>query len=226
MLLKKMKKMKNKKRIVPILAMVIMCIVFAIIVRKSGEPLSVDTILRYTPQNKICAVGILLVFFALKSLTVVFPLSILYIASGILFQPIIAVLVSTAGFVITITIPYWIGRYSGKRTIQEICKKYPKAGQVAEYQEQNVSFACSITRIVGFLPCDIVSVYFGACGTAYSMFLLAGIAGSLLSIVTTTLLGEKISDPFSIEFLIVLLCRIAVSISAVVINYQLNKKKK
>ena len=79
---------------------------------------------------------------------------------------------------------------------------------------------------MGFLPCDIVSVYFGACGTAYSMFLLAGIAGSLLSIVTTTLLGEKISDPFSIEFLIVLLCRIAVSISAVVINYQLNKKKK
>ena len=177
MLLKKMKKMKNKKRIVPIVAMVIMCIVFAIIVRKSGEPLSVDTILRYTPQNKICAVGILLGFFALKSLTVVFPLSILYIASGILFQPIIAVLVSTAGFVITITIPYWIGRYSGKRTIQEICKKYPKAGQVAEYQEQNVSFACFITRIVGFLPCDIVSVYFGACGTAYSMFLLAGIAG-------------------------------------------------
>ena len=58
------------------------------------------------------------------------------------------------------------------------------------------------------------------------MFLLAGIAGSLLSIVTTTLLGEKISDPFSIEFLIVLLCRIAVLISAVVINYQLNKKKK
>lgn len=91
MLLKKMKKMKNKKRIVPIVAMVIMCIVFAIIVRKSGEPLSVDTILRYTPQNKICAVGILLGFFALKSLTVVFPLSILYIASGILFQPIIAV---------------------------------------------------------------------------------------------------------------------------------------
>lgn len=45
MLLKKMKKMKNKKRIVPIVAMVIMCIVFAIIVRKSGEPLSVDTML-------------------------------------------------------------------------------------------------------------------------------------------------------------------------------------
>ena len=56
---------EKQKRIVPIVAMVIMCIVFAIIVRKSGEPLSVDTILRYTPQNKICAVGILLGFFLL-----------------------------------------------------------------------------------------------------------------------------------------------------------------
>ena len=47
----------------------------------------------------------------------------------------------------------------------------------------------------------------------------------MLSIATTTLLGEKISDPFSIEFIIVLLCRIIVSIGAVAINYKLNKKK-
>lgn len=77
--------MKNRKRIIPIVAMVIMCIVLTIVVRKSGEPLSVETILRYTPKNEILAVGIVLAFFALKSLTIIFPLSILYLASGILF---------------------------------------------------------------------------------------------------------------------------------------------
>ena len=79
------------------------------------------------------------------------------------------------------------------------------AEQVAKYQETNTFFACFITRIVGFLPGDIVSIYFGACGTAYGIYLAAGITGSLLSIITTTLLGEKISDPFSVEFMIVLL---------------------
>ena len=79
---------------------------------------------------------------------------------------------------------------------------------------------------MGFLPGDIVSIYFGACDTAYLIYLVAGVSGSLLSIITTTLLGEKISDPFSVEFMIVLLCRILVSVGAVVINYQLNQKKK
>ena len=185
-----------------------------------------NTILRYTPENAMLAAGIVLLLFALKSLTVVFPLSILYLESGILFQPVIAVLISTVGLAITITIPYWIGRYSGKQIVQKICQKYPKAEMVAKYQRTNPFFACFITRIVGFLPGDIVSIYFGACDTVYLIYLAAGVSGSLLSIITTTLLGEKISTPFSVEFMIVLLCRILVSVGAVVINYQLNQKKK
>lgn len=101
--------MKNKKRLVPIAAILIMGIVFTVIVKKSGQPLSVNTILRYTPENTILA---------------------------------------------------------------------------------------------------------------------AGVAGSLLSIITTTLLGEKISDPFSVEFMVVLLCRILVSVGAVLINCRLNPRKK
>ena len=218
--------MKNKRKLIPIAAIVLMGIVFTVIVKKSSEPLSVNTILRYTPENAMLAAGIVLLLFALKSLTVVFPLSILYLASGIIFQPVIAVLISTVGLAITITIPYWIGKYSGKQIVQEICQKYPKAEMVAKYQRTNPFFACFITRIVGFLPGDIVSIYFGACDTAYLIYLAAGVSGSLLSIITTTLLGEKISTPFSVEFMIVLLCRILVSVGAVVINYQLNQKKK
>ena len=218
--------MKNKRKLIPIAAIVLMGIVFTVIVKKSSEPLSVNTILRYTPENAMLAAGIVLLLFALKSLTVVFPLSILYLVSGIIFQPVIAVLISTVGLAITITIPYWIGKYSGKQIVQEICQKYPKAGMIAQYQRTNTFFACFITRIVGFLPGDIVSIYFGACDTAYLIYLAAGVSGSLLSIITTTLLGEKISTPFSVEFMIVLLCRILVSVGAVVINYQLNQKKK
>lgn len=107
------------------------------------------------------------------------PLSILYLASGILFSPTLAVLVSTAGLAVAITIPYWLGRFSGKHIADEIFEKYPKAGQIAAFQTENTFFACFITRIVGFLPGDIVSLYFGACKTPYSIYLLAGVLGSL-----------------------------------------------
>lgn len=217
--------MKNIKRLIPIIAIIIMGIILTVAVKKSGETLSVNTILRYTSQSTVLAAIIILSFFALKSLTVVFPLSILYLASGILFQPWVAVLISTAGLAITITIPYWIDRYSGEQTVQKICRKYPKAEQIVTYQETNTFFACFITRIVGFLPCDVVSLYFGACDTVYPVYLAAGISGSLLSIITTTLLGAEISNPLSLPFIIVLLCRIGVSVCAIAINCRLNRMK-
>lgn len=68
--------MKNKKKLIPIVAIVLMGIVFTAIVKKSSEPLSVNTILRYTPENAMLAAGIVLLLFALKSLTVVSPLLI------------------------------------------------------------------------------------------------------------------------------------------------------
>ncbi len=43
--------MKNKKKLIPIAAIVLMGIVFMVIVKNSSEPLSVNTILRYTPEN-------------------------------------------------------------------------------------------------------------------------------------------------------------------------------
>jgi len=213
------------RKIIPVIAICIIGIMLTVIVKKSGHPLTVDTILEYTPDNTLLAIVVMLTFFALKSLTVVLPLSVLYFACGMMFSPFSALLVSTAGLAVTITIPYLIGKYAGKQTVKCICEKYPKAAQVAVYQQKNNFFACFITRIVGFLPGDIVSLYFGACDAPYAEYLAAGIAGSMLSIVTTTLLGEKINNPFSVEFLIILLCRVAVSAVAVVINHVINYKK-
>lgn len=218
--------MKKLKKVIPIIAICLMAVILTVLVKQSGQPLSVSTIVKYTPDNLVLAVLLLLLFFALKSLTFVMPISVLYLASGVIFPSALAVLVSTLGLAITITVPYWIGRYSGNDAVREIRRRYPKAEQVAEYQETNPFFACFITRIVGFLPADVVSLYFGACGLKYPLYLSAGVAGSLLSIVTTTLLGEKISNPFSVEFVVVLVCRILVSVGAVVLNYRLNRRKK
>lgn len=85
-------------------------------------------------------------------------------------------------------------------------------------------FACFITRIIGFLPGDIVSIYFGACNTNFPVYLLGGISGCLLSIITTTILGEKLNNPFTKEFLIVLIIRIFVVIVAFVLNNKLKNK--
>ena len=212
------------KKLTPLAAIILMTLIILVIIRKSEEPLSVKTILKYTPENIILAACVLVLFFALKSLTIMFPLSLLYSSSGVLFTPFIAVIVSMIGLATTITIPYWIGRYSGEDIIRYIETRYPKVQKLTGYQDENAFFVCFITRIVGILPGDIVSLYFGACGAKFTTYLTAGISGSLLSIVTTTLLGTKLSNPFSIEFIMVLLLRILVSAGTVVLKHYMNKR--
>ena len=212
------------KKLTPLAAIILMTLIILVIIRKSEEPLSVKAILKYTPENIILAACVLVLFFALKSLTIMFPLSLLYFSSGVLFTPFIAVIVSMIGLATTITIPYWIGRYSGEDIIRYIETRYPKVQKLTGYQDENAFFVCFITRIVGILPGDIVSLYFGACGAKFTTYLTAGISGSLLSIVTTTLLGTKLSNPFSIEFIMVLLLRILVSAGTVVLKHYMNKR--
>ena len=137
--------MKKLRKIIPVIAICIIGIMLTVIVKKSGHPLTVDTIIEYTPDNTLLAIVVMLTFFALKSLTVVLPLSVLYFACGMMFSPFSALLVSTAGLAVTITIPYLIGKYAGKQTVKSICEKYPKAAQVAVYQHKNNFFACFIT---------------------------------------------------------------------------------
>ena len=97
-------------------------------VRQRNES-GLNAILEYTPDNTLLAIVVMLTFFALKSLTVVLPLSVLYLTCGMMFSPFSALLVSTAGLAVTITIPYLIGKYAGKQTVKSICEKYPKAAQ-------------------------------------------------------------------------------------------------
>lgn len=218
------KKKRKYTKLIPLAAVILMSLILFVVIKKSNVPLSVETILKYTPDNIIWAALVLVLLFALKSFTIIFPLSLLYLTSGILFSPILAILVSTTGLAVTISIPYWLGKYCGSEIIRDICVKYPKLSQIADYQNSNAFFACFITRIVGFLPGDIVSLYFGACKINFRIYLAAGICGSLLSIITTTLLGSKLNDPYSIEFILVLLCRILVSVSSIIIKYVINKQ--
>lgn len=217
--------MKNKKKLIPFIAIALMCIVFIFIDKITGEPLSVYTIIKYTPKDPILAAIVILFLYALKSLTVVFPLAILYLASGIIFPTWIAILINILGLSITFTIPYWIGRYFGDEAIEEIYNRLPKVKEVTKYQNSNAFFACFITRIVGFLPGDIVSIYFGACNTNFPVYLIGGISGCLLSIITTTIIGETLNNPFTKEFLVVLLIRIIVIIGAILLNKKIKSTK-
>ena len=101
--------MKKVMRFRPIVA----CLIFTIIAVWKRDELSVQNISRLVTENVALSALILLLLYALKSLSVAFPIAVLEVVAGIVFPLPIALLLNLIGLVIVLTIPYHIGRLSG-----------------------------------------------------------------------------------------------------------------
>ena len=115
-----------------LLAAIWTAVILLILSRK--DEFTIAEILAYTPSNPILAAIMILLLFALKSVSIVLYSGILYAVNGILFVLPIAILLNVMGTVIMVTIPYLIGRKTGSAATERIIKKYPKANQLKEFR--------------------------------------------------------------------------------------------
>lgn len=159
------KNVKKRYRKIQIVALVsFLSIIVVLLLTRTGN-VTLDSIIENASGNPKKSIISLLALFAVKSLTIIIPLPSLYIASGVLFKPIKALLISYIGLAITLTIPFILGRWSGAEEMAYIKNKYPKIEKLIEIQERNEFLASFIIRLIGWFPCDILSFYFGACKT-------------------------------------------------------------
>ena len=196
-----MKPQKNKRSITFLKTMpLIICIIFIVLFLASGNEITVQTVLRYTPDSPFAAAITILLLYALKSVSFVFPIAVLQIAVGHLFQTPVALLINFSGRAITLSIPYWIGRFSGSGLINSLQGKYPKIKEILDRQERNPVFTSFLLRTFCFLPGDAVSLYLGAVRIPFPCYLTGGILGTALGVVLATILGSSITEPGSPAF--------------------------
>lgn len=86
-----------------ILGLAALCLIFR-------DSLNAQTILHYTPENLWLAALALLAFYAVKSLSVVFPLLALYVCAGLLFPVPLALAVNLLGLFVCVSLPYSLAR--------------------------------------------------------------------------------------------------------------------
>ena len=146
---------KNRRFvIVPLIVSIIIVSAFAVFIHNTET----DKILSYKPENLWLAVLVFWGFFGLKSVSVVVPLTLLYIAVGSIYTYPVAILINLVGLTITFTIPYIIGRVSGGELIEYIESKYPKVQKLIDYGHDNNLFASYMSRAVIVVPADIMSI--------------------------------------------------------------------
>lgn len=193
---------KNKERFFTLLRRLPLVIMggSALLLALFGRDLSAERLISYSPESPLLAALCLIGLYAVKSLSVFFPILALYLCAGFLFPPLTAMLVNILGVAVCLTVPYLIGFYSGHELSDRLLRKYPKATLIDSFKRNNPFFLPFFTRILGFLPGDVVSLLLGARRVNFFHYLFGSLAGMLPGIVCVTLLGDSIADPSSWQF--------------------------
>lgn len=188
--------------------------------------LTLEGILNFTLENPLLAVLIMLGLFLLKSVTFVIYDNIPYAASGILFSLPAAILLNVIGSTIMATIPFFMGRKAGMGLLTALTEKHPKLVVLREVPQKNEVLSCVIIRLLGILPGDLVSMYFGASGVRYSSYLTGTLIGLFPSIVIFSVIGMSVNDITSPAFWISVTAEIVLVLVSFIIILRLRKKSK
>ena len=201
------------------LTIILICVI-------NKDKITVDAIVNFTPQNTFIAICTILLLFAFKSITVVVYGGILYAASGIMFSLPVAIIVNTIGTVIMVSIPFLIGKKAGKKTLDNILHKNSKLEILSDIPNRNELFVSFFTRIVGFLPADLVGMYLGASGISYKKYLLGSVGGLYSAVISFSVMGMSADDVTSPGFIIAVTVEILLMIVSVILYLIWRKKKK
>ena len=102
--------MKNKAKSILLnilrFAPLVVCAVFMGFYLFSGKEITAEGLLNFAPEEPLYAALFLILLYAFKSLTVFFPIIVLNVLGGFLFEPDHALIVNTVGVLVELAIPY------------------------------------------------------------------------------------------------------------------------
>lgn len=187
--------MKSKKKInvFKVLTFII-CLAFVILCLCFADSISAEKLAAITPRNQILAVLVLLFMFAVKSISIAFPLLVLQVASTLVLPFNLALTVNCAGVLIDLTIPYFLGRFSGIDAVERLTKKYRRLAKIVSKQQKNTFFFAYFLQVLSILPGDVISIYFGAIKAPYPKYLTAAFVGMMPFTFCATILGDNLTN--------------------------------
>ena len=164
------------------------------------DSLTASGIAALSPRQTWLAVVFLWALYALKGLSVAFPLTALEAAGGLLFPFPAALAVNLAGVLLAQTTPYLLGRRQ-QADLAQLAARWPQLETAALHPGRTVF----LLRLAGAAPGYLFSFYLGAAGVPWGAYLAVGALGSFPRVAASTLLGAALWEFGSPRFLLSLL---------------------
>ena len=185
-----------------------------------------DQIAGMLTGGTLAVAAVIIGFSVVKSFALIFPPAVIYAVSGIFFENLwTAILVNFIATVLSLVLPYFLGRLTGRGMLDSLKKRFPKIEKLDSFAGENEFAIVLIVKASGMLPSDLSSLIFGAMDMKFTTYFLAANIGMLPLNVLWTLLGNKgdLSNPLSYLYVLpILLFAVA---AAFIMKKMSNKKK-
>ena len=202
---------KNKKliKILQIIAAIFMLsMVAAMLYIMNKFDISIENaaeISTYINGGAFTIAMIVIAFTVIKSFALVFPPAVIFAVSGLLFDDVwLAIAVNFIGVALSMILPYYLGRFTGKDMLDSLKEKFPKIKKLDDFAGKNEFMVVYVVKASGVVPSDLMNVIYGAMNVNFMKFFIASNLGMLPFNILFTLLANKgdLSNPYSLLYII------------------------
>ena len=168
--------------------------------------------------------------FVIKGVIPFVPLSVLFISSGLVFPAPLAALINIFGFAILVSEKYIWGKKFGGGGAHKVLVRSETVYDFMDLGGNGNWWMLMILRFVPFIPINTVSRIYGATSMDYWRFVMFSVLGFLPRIITWSIIGVNITDPFSVKFMAPIIILLVITGASVMVlktmlNY-IDKNKK
>ena len=181
----------------------------------------------YIKGGTLTVALIIIAFTVVKSFALVFPPAVIFVVSGLLIDNVwVAIFVNFIGVALSVILPYYLGKFTGKSMLDTLKEKFPKIKKLDDFAGQNEFMVVYVVKAAGVIPSDLMSVIYGAMNVNFFKFFLASNLGMLPFNVLFTLLANKgdYTNPYSVLYIIPI--PVFVLIMSIVVKKMTAKKDK
>lgn len=170
------------------LAMVVICIV---LIQKYNISLkNISGISEILTGGTLTVALIVILFSVVKSFALVFPPAVVFAVCGYVMPNYwIALLVNVLSVLLSMSIPYLLGRFTGKGMVDALGKKFKAVRKVDAFAGANEIQMTFAVKLSGLLPSDLSSLLFGAMNISFKGFTIGANLGMLPLVIVYTFFG-------------------------------------
>jgi len=151
-------------------------------------------------ENKWLLILVLFLLYSLKCFVSVIPLSALFIISGMVFNVQYATAINIIGVAILVSIKFLWGDKFGGGSVSRVISRSGFVKDFLKLEGSGNPWMLFLARLVPFAPVNTVSRLYGASEIQYDKYLLLSLLGFAPRILSFSVLGNNVFDPFSVGF--------------------------